>query len=386
MKNNFKYKLILFTTIGLYLLFELTKPKPTDWTLSLAPNDKIPFGTYVFHQLLPDLFTEGNLTIGEESIYQAYLNDSTQNLIILGKEFNPQTNEIEQLLRSINAGTNCLLITDELNFELRDTLQLQLDYRFFVEQQILQRRDTTQVVFDGKKYDFPDAFISSTIEPEDKNFTKLASNRLGDLIFIEKKIGKGRLLWCSVPMLVTNYSLLSGDNIEIMESIVNQLPDQKTTLTSLYLNGRTMAPPNRMRFILTTPALKWAWFIAFGALVIFMLFGLKREQRQIPTISPPNNSTIEFAETVGQLYLKNGNHKNVAQKRLLYLKEYFKNKYFMRVTFEESEIERVINKTGKDASIVKALYQSIARVNSAPNITKEQLIQFNQTIEDFYLN
>ena len=386
MGKNFKYKLILGITVGLYLLFELTKPKPTDWSITLKPNDKIPFGTYVFHQLITDLFSEGNLTIGEESIYQTYVNDSTQNLIIVGKAFDPQESDMEILIRAIDAGTNCLLITDDISYGLRDTLGMQIDVRFYVQQQILQRRDTTQVFFDEKGYDFPDAFISATIEPTDENIIVHAKSRSGDPIFVEKQIGKGRLLWCSVPMLITNYSLLSGDNIEILESIINQLPDRKTTLTSLYLNGRTQAPPNQMRFILTTPALRWAWFIALGTLTIFMIFGLKREQRQIPTIEPPKNSTVEFAETMGQLYLKDGNHKNVAQKRLIYLKEYFKNKYFMRVSFDESEIERVINKTGKDAKIIKALYHAIAGVNRAPNITQDQLIQLNQKIEDFYLN
>ncbi|MEL7147195.1 MAG: DUF4350 domain-containing protein [Bacteroidota bacterium] len=386
MKKNFKYKLILGITIGIYILFELLKPKPTDWSITLAPNDKIPFGTFVFHQLLPDLFSEGNLVISEESIYQAYTQDSTQNLIIIGKAFYPGESELNMLIRAINAGTNCLLISDDINYELRDTLNLFLDIRFFADEQLLQRRDSTAIIFKDKAYDFPEAFVGSTIDARDDDFTELATDRYGNPVFVEKQIGKGKLLWCSAPLLISNYSLLSGDNTEMMEHIVNYLPDRRTTLTSLYLNGRTIAPQNRMRFILSTPALRWAWFIALGALFLFMLLGLKREQRQIPTIKPPRNSTIDFAETVGQLYLKTGDHKDIVDKRLTFLKEHFKSKYFMRINFDETEIEKVINKTGKDAKVIKAMYHAIAGVSSARTITSEQLIQFNQKIEDFYYN
>ena len=171
----------------------------------------------------------------------------------------------------------------------------------------------------------------------------------------------------------------------MMEYLVNKLPDKKTTWTSLYIAGKD-EPQTYLRFILSNPSLRLAYAIGIISLFVFMIFRLKREQRPIPTVEPPRNSSMEFSETVGQLYLKHGNHKNIAMKRMMYLKDHLLRRYFLHVNFTEDELGKVIHKTGKDKSVVKELYSIIATIKSSESVNENQLIYFNQKLEDFYNN
>lgn len=383
--KNLKYKLILGITFGLFLTFEILKPKPTDWKITLDPDDKIPFGAYAFKEFLPDLFTQGNLFITDESVYQTFKKDSAQNIIITSKIFEPGTEDLVELKKALESGQNCLLIAEDVSKEMKDTFDIDFNYQFFVKEQVLLRKDTIQLNIGDKSYPFPEAFISSSISPFKDDYNIISRTSEGKIIFIEKEVGDGKLLICTIPLLTTNFTLLSGENVEMMEFLINKLPDEKTTWTSLYISGKN-EPKTILRYILVEPSLRWAYAIGIISLFLFMIFRLKREQRQIPTIKPPRNSSIEFAATVGQLYLKHGNHKDIALKRLTYLKDHMLRHYFLHVNFTEDEIEKVVQKTGKDESVVNDLYKVISDVKAAENIRENQLVYFNQKLEEFYLN
>ncbi|MGB3467513.1 MAG: DUF4350 domain-containing protein [Cyclobacteriaceae bacterium] len=385
MKGNLKYKVILVVTILIFILVELLKPRPVDWTVTLHPEDKIPFGTYAFREFLPDLFTEGNLTVSRESVYQALKRDSTQNLIITGKILDLGEEDIESLRNSIENGGKALLIVEDLNASMSDSIDINFNYNLFIGEQILATQDSISLNFDEKNYKFPDAFVNSSISPFSSGYEILSRTDNGKIIFIEKTIGEGKLYICTLPLLTTNYSLLSGDNVEIMESMVGKLPDEKTTWTTLY-SSVTTDSTSILRYLLSEPSLRWAYVITILSLFIFMIFRIKREQRAIPTIKPPRNSSADFAVTVGQLYMKQGNHKDIALKRLIYLKDFLASRYFINVNYAEEEIEKVVHKTGKDPMKVKELYSMISYIQRTERVSRDSLIEFNKKLEDFYNN
>lgn len=385
MKGNLKYKLILIITFGIFVFIEVFKPRPVDWSVTLDPDDKIPFGTYAFREFLPDLFDEENLRITEESVYQALSRDSTQNLIVTGKVLDLGEEDRGLLRRAIANGSHVLLIVEDVNQALSDSLDIQFNYNLFIADQILTSEDSLSLTLGDRSYGFPDAFVTSSISPFTSDYEVLNRTSDGKIIFIEKEIGEGKLYICTLPLLITNYSLLSGDNVEMMEYFVSKLPDQQTTWTSLYSSGIAESG-SILRYLMSEPSLRWAYTITIISLLLFMIFRYKREQRQIPTVKPPSNSSIDFAVTVGQLYMKQGNHRDIALKRLIYLKDYLARRFFINVSYEEEEIEKVSHKTGKDLSVVKKLYEEILRVQRINYVSRDHLMTFNRHLEDFYNN
>ena len=56
MGKDWKYALYLIGVIGIYVLVKLIVPKENSWAVTFAHDDKEPYGTYAFDQLLPSFF------------------------------------------------------------------------------------------------------------------------------------------------------------------------------------------------------------------------------------------------------------------------------------------------------------------------------------------
>ncbi len=386
MKGNRKYKIILFITALLFAAVELFKPQPTNWTETLFSKDKIPYGTYVTEQVLPDLFPDSEVSINNETLYQILkLDSSSQNLLVIAKYFNPGMEDIEKLLATVKEGSNVLIFAESLAYSFEDTIGISVEY-FFNQENIVNTGDTSIVNLFDKSYEVPGSFIKSNIVDSDSLVQKYGTiEGYSEPILVGKKFGDGTIYISTIPLLMSNYFLLAGENYKWLEDLFSEVPDQKITWTEYYQVGR-LESQTPLRFILSEPALKWAWFILLISLVLFMIFKAKREQRAIPIVVPPGNSSVEFAETVGQLYLNQGDHKNILEKKVLYLKDHIYQNFYMHIHFLPEEIEPLAHKTGKSENEVKQLFFAINSALKLNVLTKEDLLRINKIIESFYPN
>ena len=93
------------------------------------------------------------------------------------------------------------------------------------------------------------------------------------------------------PMAFTNFSLLKNDNKKYAAAILSYLPDEPIFFDSR--NKKQMELGNSpLRFVLSQPALKWAWILGLVSLFVFIFFNAKRKQRIVKVIKPLENSTI----------------------------------------------------------------------------------------------
>ena len=65
---------ILVITIALF-----NKPKDINWDDTLNKNHKIPFGTYIFYQNLPEIFQNQKFSTSIKPIYNLVADDSLTN-------------------------------------------------------------------------------------------------------------------------------------------------------------------------------------------------------------------------------------------------------------------------------------------------------------------
>ena len=87
-----------------------------------------------------------------------------------------------------------------------------------------------------------------------------------------------------------------------------------------------------MRYILSQPALKWAWYIFLIGMLDFYIFNAKRKQRIVPIIKPLANTTVDFTKTIGNLYYQEGDHGNIIDKKIIYFLEKIRNEYLIDTT------------------------------------------------------
>ena len=70
MGKDWKYALYLLIVIGIYVLVKLATPKQNTWMVTLAHEDKEPYGTYAFDQLLPSFFKDQSITNSYKTFYE----------------------------------------------------------------------------------------------------------------------------------------------------------------------------------------------------------------------------------------------------------------------------------------------------------------------------
>ena len=176
----------------------------------------------------------------------------------------------------------------------------------------------------------------------------------------------------------------NSDNNEYVYKALSHLPVQKTFWDDYYKDGNKFTASS-LQYILSQQSLKWAYYIILASAVLFIFFYGRRRQRIIPVISRLKNTTIEFVETVGNLYYQQKDYKNIAEKKISYFLDYIRNKYLIKSnTFDEETIQKLADKSSNSTGNIKSILNKIKQINGSPKISEDDLLDINYKIEKFY--
>ena len=119
-------------------------------------------------------------------------------------------------------------------------------------------------------------------------------------------------------------------------------------------------------------------------LLLFVIFKAKREQRIIPVLEPLENSSVEFARTVGTLYHQNKDYTNLIQKKLNYFLAELRNRYFIdTANLNEKTIQQLAAKSSKSIEEVKKLLEFILYLKNKSSHTENDVIELTKKITAF---
>jgi hypothetical protein len=407
MKKDWKYILYLTIAFGIYIVVKLSGPKEFDWTPTYASEDKNPFGAFVLRELLPGLFKENQIRITNKTLYE--LKDSLkpkQNILILAHSYRGDKEEVRVLLDHVNDGGCAFIGAESFLGPLADTLAIATQDYLFQRDMYTQRRDTSFLKFTNMQLDTSERFVfrrdnihnyvsvmdsvqfrsmrghSPRVEAT-RTKTVVAENDLHKPVVVRIEWGKGSLVLCSTPLAFTNIYALKNQNHRFISQALSYLPPADVCWTEYYSVGRleSQAP---LRFILTHEPLAWAYYISLIALLLFMAFEAKRKQRIIPVIHPLTNSSLEFVSTIGNLYFTRGDHKNIADKKILFFFDQLRVRYRMNPTGAgENFISLLSKKSGKSEEETEALFTLIRRLQVIRSVTENELRELNRKIEEF---
>ena len=124
----------------------------------------------------------------------------------------------------------------------------------------------------------------------------------------------------------------------------------------------------------------------FG-LILFVIFKGKRTQRIIPVIDKLENSTVEFTQTIGELYYQYGDYSNIISKKIQYFLEFIRTKYFLDTNnLNNTFIEKLALKSTNTKEESKAMVDYLIYLKSKTYHTEDELIELNKKIETFTKN
>ena len=389
MNWRLKYWIMFFAVVVAFVYFEYKKPVPQDWTPTFSKFHKIPFGTFILNDLLSRHAREidhSNRTVFE-------LTDSLkgQDLFILTRFFRPDADDLEALLRYVEEGNRAFVSAELMNLSVGDTLGLSTSNLFYDSLRLglsltdsiilsLTNPEVKQHQFSYAIQDIP--FYFDRIDT--LNTIVLAVNNLGYPVLVEVPWGEGSVYVSSTPKVFTNYWMLVSENADLAMLELSYLDSDDLVWTEYYNMGR-MEARSPLRYILSEPALKWAYYVAIIALALFIFFDAKRIQRIIPILEPPRNATLDFVRTIGNLYFHRADHRNAAEKKIQHFFEYLRSSYYLQTQILDEEFyERLTHKSGWSRGMIDGLFSKILRVKAGGRVTTNELLSLNASIDSFY--
>lgn len=388
LKKDRKYIIYLVVVIGIFVTIKMILPRQYDWRVSLAHDDKNPFGAYALNELLPSLFEVKN---SYQTLYE--LKDSLSagsSLFILTATFNPGKEDMESLLRFVEKGGSAFISAEHFYGNFSDTLGISTrDYLF--NENVLKGSDTATLHLANSHWDTTEVFsyrrdnIHNFFFKADSVTPRImARNNKGKPVTLVIRREKGQLILNSTPLVFTNIHLLPQNNSKFVSAMLSYLPSKQLWWTEFYHLGR-MEAGTPLRFILTTEPLRWAYYISILSILAFMLFEVKRKQRVIPIITPLANTTLEFIFTVGNLYFQRRDHKNLAEKKILFFFDKVRTRFYLNTTRQDVQfIHALARKSGNTEEDVKSLLASIKEVQGKQEISSEELIGLSKKMGAFW--
>jgi hypothetical protein len=218
---------------------------------------------------------------------------------------------------------------------------------------------------------------------------------------IKIQIGKGVVYLHSTPLLFTNLHQLKNENQEMAARLLGQLGGGKTYWADFNrkphfddvnndYNDPSKPDESALEFILSEPSLRWAYYLALLGLVLYLIFGAKRKQRAIPVLPSMENTSIEYAEVVSQLFFKQQNHLKLIDLKMDLFKQHIRERYRIKTPSTKDEFEpffiRLSTISGVPAEDIKWIFNKHITVQKELTADAITMVTFHKKLEEFYSN
>lgn len=379
-------------------------------------NDSKPFGSLITYNHFQSLFNNRYIettTVSFNATWKNIRNYSSNTqystYVLITKNLELNKGEATAMVDFISQGNDMFIAADFIDPDLLDTINCETVRLPEIISEVNGKMNETFVkMYFGddftvpayKYYYYP--FLNSFTGYDAANTRVLGVNEASQPNYIIMFIGKGRLYLHAAPRAFSNYFLLTANNYQYLDNVLSYLRfepkniywDEYYKKQSLDRRKKTGGNSNSVNkkfssfdVIKNNPPLLWAFMLAVTALLLYILVNVKRKQRVINIISANSNTTVNFTETVGRLYLQKKNNKNIAEKMITYFYEHIRSSYFLVATeIDKDFISSLAGKSGVDIDKTQQLFDHINYINSSENVSEVELMQLNDLLQNFNKN
>jgi hypothetical protein len=385
-----KYSLIIsFILFVLLAFFSSGGKRVINYNPSYSSGHKIPYGCYVLRQSLPDLFPYAEITDSEETLYTGLNWDfSGQAIIIIDMEADIDELSAEYLAEWVAMGNTAFISSQEYPKYFEDSLGIDTEWYTLYLDTLYQGKLFTNPVYDSLQFSLSSGgakFSRQFVIPDSIDYTVLGKYEKGRPNFIKMDYGKGEFYFNTLPQAFTNINVLDSVNGAYAPAALSYIRENEYIIwDNRYVTARKYSK-TPVRYLLEQEPVRYAYFTALFTLLIFMIFSLKRRQKPIPVYSPPVNSTMEFVKTLGNLFKKSGDYKDIALKRYAYFGDFVRNRLHINLNSEDDKLpEQLAAKSRIDIYHVNKLLRMAGEIKSVYSIDSRMLTDFNTLLDYFY--
>lgn len=385
MSRTFKiYAAVLFLILLLIGLLELSKSPSVNWRKNFDPEQKSPFGLFVFAQEAKEILI-GKLRTEKKTPFDYYSENrktTPHNILVVQRSLD--TESWKKLEQQVASGSSLFLAATDFPHYLQDTLRFRTGMTGFGDKSTLKLSDikfkNDSLILD--KFPGRYGFILFSKNHEVLGAASQEDAELG-INFLKIAHGKGFFYLHSEPLFLTNYYLLKNPgSSEYLENVLGYLPDQQTLW---FVEGqKSSQSAGELSFILSQPALRYAWWLFLAGLLIFVIFNIKRRQRKIPVVKPKRNKSVEFVQSIGNLYLQEGDFHAMMAKKAQYFLHHVRQDLMLDTSeLNEEFISKLHVKTGTDKEKIQNAVSLIKKARDPyANVMKEDLFTLNTLLDE----
>jgi hypothetical protein len=385
--------------------------KQYQWYTTFKATSDQPYGTKFMSELLKTYRPGGKFTYNDKKPLHELLDsvrtDKPTDYIFIGQSLYLSEKDDDALRSFVSAGNNAFISStsapDEFIAWIYDTdeCSAELDYKEpyadFVELNFFHdtlRRDRGYIYrfrMGNKDMTYnwswlnADVFCDSTrsivplgyIAPDHVNFLKIP-------------YGEGNVFIHTNPLVFTNYFLTKKDKMAYVSGVFSHLDG-----TDVIWDEYSKVPIRRdvndydspLYYILKQPSLKYAWWMMIGFVILYVVFAARRTQRVIPIVEPKANTSLEFVKLISSLHFQNGNHLDIARKKMKYFQYFIRAKYGIQTQHSrEEQIKRLAEKSKVNEQQVRSIFEQydVIEKHAHYNTAQDRLVDFYYSIEYFY--
>jgi len=395
--KTIKIYLVIFIAILVAMIAnDLTKKKPIDWSSSFLSSHKKPYGAFILFNELKDYFPNSTIRKTKVSPYEFLSSrydltgehpySEQMNYLFINSSIFLDPESCEELLYFVEDGNNVMMIANDFPNALKDSLHFEVDQNFGPDPMTALKFTNfhlNRIIYDYEKAVAP-FFFSRLDSANTVVLGTNTSNKDRQVNFVKINYGDGIFLLNTQPYAFTNYHMLEGNHATYVSTSLSYLPDY-TLIWDDRSKAQTGEIGTPLRYILSKPALRYAWYLSLFTLFIFIIFRAKRRQRVMPIINKLPNTSIAFAKTIGNLYYQEGMPKAIASKKITYFLEHIRNMYMLDTqSLNEDFKKRLHRKTGMPKEDINNLVNYIVFLQNNTTIEEHSLVTLNRHIENFY--
>lgn len=439
---------MLFIVIFLILVFALQcqMPKEFVWEPTFSHNDKQPFGSAVFDSLLATTMPRG-YTISYQTVGQLKRSNPKEScsLLIVADQIEMSKNDVKALLGYVKGGNRVMMVCTSFPDTISRLFKFDVNNRSYFNVSFLKRlakggihgdtvyyrgyglyndrefhlcsmtaqssfdceevhkrqeqflsfvkaNDSSDNSSDDSSDDSSDSSTSSdssnssdTPSGSSKNSETSDSLSFSPNAFIHP-YGKGTFVFVCCPLQFTNYGMLDEHNAQYVYRLLSTISDRPVVRLCAY-NPKAMSEQvSPLRFMLAHASLRWALYLSFLTLLLFMFFAARRKERSIPVVKEPDNKSMEFVRLIGTLYYHKKNYGDLLRKKFLYFSEEIRRSLHIDITGNGDSkrmAEFIARKTGMESDdLIKSITAIRIAVQDDYEVDEDEMKKYIDKMND----
>lgn len=410
----------------LFIVFGANRSK-YNWKEHYKKEKVDPYGLFIADQLLHQLFPNQKVHEITDSLSGSLVNNLRQNVanyVFIGSGMYLNDNDTGELLDFVDAGNNALISSQSLPYQLAEYLEFEwcddanyedyysyewTDYDYVydtIAQVNFTHPDLEQTTGYELKYRYKEDVKARPWSYLDGNFmcedTIAMLGLLNDSLanFVRVPYGEGYFYLHSSPLAFTNLYLLREEYLNYFNGVfehlsegdiymdyVSHVPLEVARRNNQDYNAgdKKLTTEHPMKYILSQPSLRWAWYLLLALALLYVLFRAKRRQRIIPVLPPNENSSLEFIQTIGRLNFLKNNHRQVVLQQMKLWQNYVRERYHI-LPKSEDFVPKLATKAKFPIEHLEKILLIHRNVQASTYASENILAEFHGLLEHFYQN